>query len=378
MEAKQVVVAILTPLVTGSATFGAIALNHQGRDSRLEPAPAHTAAHTAAHAAAQAGPKPEAVLAHWPRQCQVLRQALLSQPQLTEVTYEARPLEPFVTPAWKLNWQGEVLALPLVNYSDVRVTRNEDGLLLVVLEDRKLGARVLINQLKQAPPLTDVFATVPHPSLALAQLRAEPNAVGAAPGAGPQATATAAQSPALQAMAVTQDRLGGHLGGAIAEAAQVTPSKNRALPGSDRPGGDRPTWDGPSLTERLFDGPVALESLIDQGYRHRPQSLSCKAEAWEKELPVAMGLAWKLSAGSGTAPEAAYARVGQQPGRVLRYRSGDMTTWQARFGEGEFYSDVTIALPSSHESAAVGLGLGQDNWWDVEPGRSGWWPWSEP
>jgi hypothetical protein len=353
MQAKQVVVAILTPLVTGSATFGAIALNHYGQLA--------LGGSGRVHAAAQSSPEPEALLAHWPQQCKVLRQALLSQADLTELTYEARPLEPLVTPAWKLNWQGETLALPLVDYSDVRVARNEDGRLFVVLEDRKLKARVMINQLKQPQPLVDVFATVPHPSLALAELQGEPIATvetGPIAGARTDGGAAVVSQGNIKAMAVKHSRPEGAAGTPKVAASELV---------QDELSQDELSWDGPSLTERLFEGPVALESLIDEGYRHRPQALGCKAEAWEKELPMAMGLALKLSTGNGTAAEAVYAKVGQQPGRVLRYRSADQTTWQARFGAGEFYSDVTIALPSDHESAPVGLGMGQENWWDAEP-----------
>lgn len=329
MQVKQLVVAILTPLISGAMTFGAIALRHHGLNSIVGSG--------RVHAAGQSSPEPEALLSNWPQQCEVLREALRSQPQLTEVTYEARPINPFVTPAWKLNWQGEAIALPLVNYSDVRVARNEDSKLFVVLEDRKMGARVMLNQIKQSQPISDVFTTVPHPALSLAQLQAKPEVTIAI-----EADADAG----TKAMAVKRGRLSSQ----DTEAAAPVPTLS---------------WDGPGLTERLFDGPVALEQLVDEGYRHRPQSMSCKAEAWEKELPVAMSLALKLS--MGATPEAAYSKVGQQPGRLLVHRAEGTTTWQARFGEGAFYADVTIALPSEHESAEVGLGMGQENWWDAEP-----------
>ena len=327
MQVKQLVVTVLTPLISGAATFGAIALRHHGLSSIV--------GSRQVHAAAQSSPEPEALLSNWPQQCEALREELRSQPHLTEVTYEARPIQPFVTPAWKLNWQGETIALPLVDYSDVRVARNEDGKLFVVLEDPAADTRVMLNQLKQSQAIADVFATVPHPALSLAQLQGEPvAAMEAEPGA------------SGKAMAVKRGRSNSK----ETEPTETVPTLS---------------WDGPGLTERLFEGPVALEQLIDEGYRHRPQSMSCKAEAWEKELPMAMGLALKLS--TGTAPEAAYSKIGQQPGRLLLHRGDGKTTWQARFGEGEFYADVTITLPSDHESAEVGMGMGQENWWDAEP-----------
>lgn len=334
MQAKQLVVAILTPLLTGSATFGAIVL--QQRSVRLFGA-------SRVHAAAQSTPEPEALLSNWPQQCVALRQELLDQPELSEVTYEARPLGSFVTPAWKLNWQGEVIALPLVDYDEVRVARNEDEQLMVVLEDSKTETRVMLNRLRQSPPMKDVFATAPHPDLALAGLKGEslpPVVVG----------------EAVEALKHGRSK------GKVAHDGEQQLGQN-----SDVVAAAVLDWDGPSLTERLFDGPVALEQLIDQGYRHRPQALSCEADAWEKELPIAMGLALKLVAGSGDVPEAVYAKVGHQPGRLLHRLVGEQTVWQARLEEGEFYSDVMISLPTSHESAAVGMGMGQENWWDAEP-----------
>lgn len=334
MQVKQLVIAILTPLISGTVTFGAIASRHHGLNSIVGSG--------RVHAAAQSSPEPEALLSNWPQQCEVLKQELRSQPQLTEVTYEARPIEPFVTPAWKFNWQGETIALPLVQYSDVRVARNEDGKLFVVLEDRQAGARVMLNRLKQPQSISDVFATVPHPALSLAQLQGE----------------LAAGAIAVEAK-LDPD---GETGGKAISVKRNPSSQNETetiAPAATL------SWNGPSLTERLFEGPVALEQLVDQGYRYRPQSLSCKADAWEKELPMAMGLALKLS--TGDVPEAVYAKVGQQPGRLLLHRRDGQTIWQARFGEGEFYSDVAIALPTAHESAAVGMGMGQENWWDAEP-----------
>lgn len=336
MQVKQLVVVVLTPLISGATTFGAIALHQHGLNSLVGSG--------RVHAAAQSSPEPEVLLSNWPQQCEILRQALLNQPQLTTVTYEARPIEPFVTPAWKLNWQGETIALPLVKYSDVRVARNEDGRLFVVLEDPQLDARVILNQLRPSQPLKDVFATVPHPSLSLAQLQAEPVAAVVSSSKGESVKAAAER----QTLAAKRSRSGAKV---TEVAAPVTPL----------------SWDGPSLTERLFDGPVALEQLIDEGYRHQPKALSCKAEAWEHELPIAMGLALKLSTGTDAAPESVYAKVGQQPGRVLRRLTDQKTIWQANFGTGEFYSEVMISLPSNHESAAVGMGMGQENWWDAEP-----------
>lgn len=336
MQVKQLVIAVLTPLISGAATFGAIALHHHGLNSIVGAG--------RVHAAAQSSPEPEALLSNWPQQCEVFKQELLSQPKLTKVTYEARPIQPFVTPAWKFNWQGETIALPLVNYSDVRVVRNEDGKIFVILEDQAAEARVMLNQLKQSQPLVDVFATVPHPALSLAQLQGEPE--GAAIALEPDGELGSEVDAGVKAIAVKRSHSSLDKPELLAPVATLS-------------------WDGPGLTERLFDGPVALEQLIDQGYRHRPQSLSCKADAWEKELPIAMGLALKLS--TGNVPEAAYANVGQRPGRLLLHRGDGRTIWQARFGEGEFYFDVTIALPSDHESAAVGMGMGQESWWDAEP-----------
>ncbi len=341
MQVKQLVVAILTPLISGAATFGAIALNHHGLNSLM--------GSQRVHAAAQSSPEPEVLLSNWPQQCEALKAELLNQPKLAGVTYEARPIDPFVTPAWKLTWQGEVMALPIVDYRTVQVARNDDGKYFVLLESPEIGARVMLNQLKQPQLMTDVFATVPHPSLSLAQLQAAP-----------VASSDGESEAEVKALATKRSRSRNQDGSS--DSSTESPAESLA----EAPAA-RLSWDGPSLTERLFDGPVALEQLIDEGYRHRPQTLNCKADAWEKELPIAMGLALKLSTGNGTVPEAAYANIAQQPGRLLKYSSEDKTTWQARFGAGEVYSNVTITLPSNHESAAAGLGMGQENWWDAEP-----------
>ncbi len=345
MQVKQLVVAVLTPLISGAATFGALALHHYGLNSLMGSG--------RVHAAAQSSPNPDALLANWPQQCEALKQGLLSQPELASVTYEARPIDPFVTPAWKLTWQGEVIALPIVDYRIVQVARNDDGKYFVLLESPEVGARVMLNQLKQPPSIMDVFATAPHPSLSLAQLQAAP-----------VASSDGESEAEVKALATKRSRSRNQDSASESSAKSLAESPAESL--AEAPAA-RLSWDGPSLTERLFDGPVALEQLIDEGYRHRPQTLNCKADAWEKELPIAMGLALKLSTGNGMAPEAAYANIAQQPGRLLKYRSEDKTTWQARFGAGEVYSNVTITLPSNHESAAAGLGMGQENWWDAEP-----------
>lgn len=339
MQVRQIVVAVLTPLLSGTATFGAIALHNNGLGSVV--------GSRRVHAAAQSSPEPEALLANWPQQCEALKEVLLKQPELAAVTYEARPIEPFVTPAWKLTWQGETIALPLVNYNKVKAAQNGNGQYFVLLEDTEAKTKVMLNQLQPPQPMADVFATVPHPSLSLAQLQAEPGLLDEAE---PDAS--------LKALARKRSRSRGDVPEANVTAADATKiEENETIL----------SWDGPSLTERLFDGPVALEQLIDEGYRHRPQSLNCKADSWEKELPIAMGLALKLSTGNGTVPDAAYAKVAQQSGRLLKYRSEETTTWQARFEAAQVSSDVTISLPSNHESAAVGMGMGQESWWNAEP-----------
>jgi len=342
MRINRLAIAVSTPLISGATVFGAIAIHHRGLDTPW--------GSKQVHAAAESSPEPEMLLANWPRQCAALQQALLKQPKLSSLTYEARPITPFVIPAWRLSWQGEVIALPLVEYSDVRVSRNEDDEFFVVLEDRQTQTRVMLNQLSQSPPIVDVFTTGLHPMLALVQLQGSPTTAAVAAPASNLAPVLGSTTKATSAKrSRSSDR------GAEATMLAVPESADSASS----------NWDGPSLTEHLFGGPVLLEQLIDIGYRHRPQSLSCKAEAWERELPIAMGLALKLS--SGNEPAAAYAKVGQQPGRVLLRQSAEKTTWQARFGKGESYADVIITLPNQHESVAVGFGIGEENWWDSEP-----------
>jgi hypothetical protein len=341
MQATRIIVGIATPLLSAMATFAGLSFYGQRQSPDLASAPP---------------PQAQAPLPHWPSQCTALRHELQERSQQTEIRYQARPIEPFVTPAWKLSWHGDLVALPFVDYSDVQVLRNQDGQLMVVLQDQRSGTRVLLNRLRQEPPLEDVFATVPHPSLMLAALQGGDASLSVP---AQSSTPASAQSPAPGTITAIAPELPGPQ--FAVQTAAVPSALSPALPQPVSP------WTGVELTQHLFGEAIALEQLVDLGYRHRPSALSCRAQRWEQELPIALGLSLKLMAGPGGEPQAAYAGVGQKPGRLVRYQAGERQLWQGRIEDGAFYSEIAIALPSDHESAEVGLGLGLEGWWETEP-----------
>ena len=242
-------------------------------------------------------------------------------------TYNRRPVQPFVAPAWKLRWQGITLALPAVAYQELTVLQSQAGQLTIALRSSEDSVRVLLSQRPDEAEPVDVRRQI-----------------------------------------------------ASLEGVELMPLRGRRRLHTDQ-----------KLAQQLFAvNTLSSEALTDLGYRYRPERLSCRLESWREDLPVAMALQKqsKLAADTGSLGRtvAVYPQVGSARGRVFRRQAAaassfaassfaasalPQTTWQAQIREPRNASDVLISLPKAHPSAAVGLAFGRDNWWEA-PGRPDW------
>lgn len=282
----------------------------------------------------------------WPRHCRKLRRSLPKN-----VVYDPRPGQPFVAPAWKLKWQGTTLAIPAVNYQELTVVRQSNGEFFLALQAQ--AARPP----QTSPPQTSPSA-IGHSTVSNSDMASDVTVV---------LSRSAVQKPIQDvrvASTVFNDMASDNLG--------QQPLQGR-----------RNLRQGQLLTQRLFDGPVSEDEILELAYRHQSRDLSCDLAAWEDELPIAIALDMRQEEAKTVV--AAYPRVGQQAGRVLRHRRGavtgkerrnnttaNRTEWQIQLGDSsQNRSEVWISLPEGHISSNVGLGMGQDNWWEAKD-RPAW------
>ncbi|NJM58857.1 MAG: hypothetical protein HC857_17640 [Synechococcales cyanobacterium RU_4_20] len=141
-------------------------------------------------------------------------------------------------------------------------------------------------------------------------------------------------------------------------------------------------------------GTITQDDVLELAYRHEAEDLSCDRAQWQGDLPIALALKLKLetSQASDSGVVAVYPRVGSLAGRVLRrrvehrdenygfgrdrtsprtsLRPTPRTEWQIQLTDPS-QTALWISLPENHASADVGLGTGQDNWWEA-PRRPLW------
>lgn len=269
-------------------------------------------------------------LSDWPHHCRKLRRSLPKN-----VVYDPRPGQPFVAPAWKLTWQGTTLAIPAVNYQDLTVVRQPNGEFLLVLQANNPSSHLSNSPSPKAHAAGDV-------------------------------TVVLSRSPVQKPI---HD---------VRVASAVFNEMESDSLGDHSLQGRRNLRRGQLLTQRLFDGPVSEDEILELAYRHQSRDLSCDLAKWEDELPIAIALDMRQQAAKTVV--AAYPRVGQQAGRVIRHRreeartehhrkdgAPNRTEWQIQLGDhSKSRSEVWISLPEGHLSSNVGLGMGQDNWWEAK------------
>ncbi len=116
-----------------------------------------------------------------------------------------------------------------------------------------------------------------------------------------------------------------------------------------------PTDEGRALTEQLFGGPVALETLIDLGYEHRPDDLTCEDDRWQTEVPVGLGLILSSLGAPGGEPQAVYRQ--DSGGWLIKSEQDNWVAWQASILRSDSYIDISTILPASHPAANLGLAI---------------------
>ena len=328
-------------------------------------------------------------LSQWPQECRALRREL-GQPRSRgelrrlassgRVTYDSRPIQPFVAPAWKLRWQGIPIAIPTATYRELILLRSASGLLTVALWGEGTG----------------LMEVEPHSAAA--------SRAGTPLAAVPVRVFLSQRPPMVEEVDVRTEI-------ARLEGVELMPLRGRRRPLSDQ-----------RLTRQLFKTQnLSAEALADLAYQHRPEQIRCRLESWQADLPIALALKQmrqqEMLQQQNSETLAVYPRVGQAAGRVFRRRRlaevknanaasntasnavskvapraststnprtantktinpktarmKSWTEWQAQIREPQNASDILISLPDKHPSATVGLALGQDNWWEAR-GRPAW------
>lgn len=135
--------------------------------------------------------------------------------------------------------------------------------------------------------------------------------------------------------------------------------------GAASPGGAVLTTDeGIALTETLFGGPVTISRLMDLGFEHTPETLTCASEAWRSELGVAVAVTLKAVAASDNVAR----RRADDRGWVLtRQRESHSSVQHMVPIEGELV-DVTISLPANVDPVSFALAPTDD----PAPGQPEW------
>jgi hypothetical protein len=302
-----------------------------------------------------------------------------------ETVYQPRPVQPFVAPAWKLNWQGVVLAIPAVDYHELTLLRGEGGELVVGLQNR-------------APAIA-------HPAGAAAISQA-PVKLVLSRRAETERLVEDIQVAALGGVAIDHVAIDDAAGERVAVVDGVAMQRVRGrrslgsnvetvLGQNEADGLRQAPQDRQRLIRRLFGKAMSQDELLDLAYRNRSEDLSCAPAEWEADLPIALALKQKLDSRPpmGEAVVAAYAQVGDHPGWVIRHRSQSLgasgaqaakapefsgtprTEWKIRIkgsaASQQAASELWMSLPEDHASADVGLGAGQDNWWEAQ-NRPAW------
>ena len=111
------------------------------------------------------------------------------------------------------------------------------------------------------------------------------------------------------------------------------------------------------LMEQIFGEPISVTKLVDLGYRHTPEALSCTYDRLDQDLAISVILVLKEVWNSNVM--AAYE---MEQGFITRNGQPDGESWSARWDDGAFVSEARLNLPEQHKQGELGLGIGQKDW----------------
>ena len=123
-------------------------------------------------------------------------------------------------------------------------------------------------------------------------------------------------------------------------------------------GGVTTTSGGIEATNELFGGPVSLVDLIELGYHHSPDSLSCKPDQWRREMPIGVALTLKVIEGP-TDLDAVYNRVGPHRGWLeIGKRKRGTTVRATVVPPNALVREAYFDFPDPRDEFGFAIGLG--------------------
>jgi len=208
----------------------------------------------------------------WPLTCRVLKQNL-SPESLINTTFQPRPDKIAINVSWKLNWFGQQVPIPAIDYSHVLIHHSTDGYNLILIDDSKT-VFILLSQNHN-----DVFT----------QFLSE-------------------------------------------EESTLLKTKVGEL--------------------------VSLGKIVNFGYRHTLDDLTCTDTRVEQESPIAIALILK----SLDSPWETVYDLNSGVG-ALKYNQGEAEEkWQLKVDDGNNDLDMYFKLPKEHPYGDLGLFIGRDDW----------------
>lgn len=113
-----------------------------------------------------------------------------------------------------------------------------------------------------------------------------------------------------------------------------------------------------ALLKKHFGGPVSVGKMMNLGYRHTVDDLTCTEARAEQESPIAIALTLKgISHKKGTVYD-----LNSGVGILHRDQNESRETWAFQVDDGKYDLEVYFKLPKEHPHGDLGLFIGREDW----------------
>lgn len=114
-----------------------------------------------------------------------------------------------------------------------------------------------------------------------------------------------------------------------------------------------------ALVKKHFGGRVSMGKMMNLGYRHTLDDLTCTEARAEQESPISIALILK---GIGYSSTATVYDLNSGVGTLHHYPDDSRDRWMFQVDDGNYDLDAYFKLPKEHSHGDLGLFIGREDW----------------
>ncbi len=114
-----------------------------------------------------------------------------------------------------------------------------------------------------------------------------------------------------------------------------------------------------ALLKKHFGGRISVGKMMNLGYRHTLDDLTCTEAGAEQESPISIALILK---GIGYGSTATVYDLNSGVGTLHHYPDDLRDRWMLQVDDGNYDLDVFFKLPKEHPHGDLGLFIGREDW----------------